>query len=272
MTSYATANKKNTPAQILYQTWKRALEDCLGPYGTVGTRAMYWGEDRGWGIAYVDQDANGEPIIGFGQKWGSALFQPFVVNRDGHFVMPALWGGYQRFILAKHTFLDWSYNWGHYHWYYDPISAGTHNYRNSALSEHKNQRRYMPEKLLRRRYDYKAQVWVRLAPTTADPNGWEIVHAQDGLDSNNIPVRTQADFDKFAVLRERRYARNQKAYEIAAGIRDDKGKLKTPQLAGERRREAVQTLSENLKVSRPARTNPLRKLEEEGLWPPSGCP
>lgn len=281
-TQFLSATAQNTPAQILYQIWADALEGFYGSYAAHrSNRSMYYGTMTYGGIGYDGTDANGKPIIGFGHliSFGRRPSAKIRITADGEFQLGLMYRWRDRLAVAEHTFLGWGYAFSRHQWYYRPSKMLLGNAQSGEdLKDRTKHKFYLPEKILAL-HEWNARreemPWWKLEQDPNDHDGWKIVFVRDvpGPSFTGTTI-TQSLVDSQTALAERRYKRMETAHLIDIGLINPKTRrpFKTEDELKKERREAVQILSSHFMVTRPAVTKPLKKHEEEGLWPPNGCP
>lgn len=240
------------PAKALYAYWLSVLDGATT--GSANTGARF---SLRLGDAYLHsyREEFGHPVLDFGH---------FTINVKGEFQLLPMHGAHQRNIVSASTFLQYSYFRSTYNWWVNPIleKKGYH-WNTGDLEDWRKPVHYVSEATIRaKKWD---RPWLKLLP---EGDGWKIGLAHH----KSIDPVTQADFDRFEALRQRRYSLMERREKVRTGEWDAQGRPRpTTEQIKERQAKSVSVLMAHLDVSQPARTVPLRKTpEEEGLWQLSG--
>ena len=222
-----------------------------------------WSELHFW-YPFMDgkkEPASAKPPIALGGR---------IVNSDGTFQMHTCNGWKQRGNVSRNFFLSWTYVHGQYVWFVDTSAEdghfqgtwGAHDFMNFNAPKH-----YYPEKLLGERSWSCGPPWLKLA--WDDDHGWVIAFARSSPGIKRIGYAeptTKDDFDKFDLLRAKRYRRYEREHLVSTGVitRRQRTYL-TEEQVEERREKTLEVIVANFDVTTLARTVPLKK-EDEAQW------
>lgn len=199
-----------TPAHVLYDEWKRALEGWNGPLNVdKPNEGIHFGISPNMGIGVVDNldnSDNDRSAIGFGYMSGRYLYPWLVIAANGEFKFShKRWGWQQRDVLAKNTFLTWTHVVHEYCW---RVGETVGSY---APPRWNDPIHYVGEKTLGLTGSVQS-AWLR---TERIGSEWAITFSRNG--SRPFTPVTKEDFEKFDRLRERRYRSWERAHLIATG-------------------------------------------------------
>lgn len=203
-----------TPANVLYDEWKRALEAWNGPLNAGMTQTgIQWGVTPNHGIGVVDNVDNADNdrmALGFGYVSGRHVYPWMVIAANGEFRLNfKLWGWQQRNTLAQNTFLTWNHTVREYTWRISD-EGGSYSDPDWRKPVH-----YVGERTLGM-YG-RGSVWLRPKYNGTE---WEITFSRPSIERSQHHNYTvdQSDFDRFDALRARRYRQWERDHLIYTGV------------------------------------------------------
>lgn len=271
------------PARALYNQWFKILQ----AYKGIETHE-HMGRLKGsaWlsypvGVGVITNGAgkggsDDRPNLGLGMKGRWDWHPFFALTADGRFELThfprAGWGNNSlRNTVENHTFLRTIHDFRTYNWTADRLDDRSSS-RGSWCREWENPLPHVGEWALDLSWGLSGN-WLQLKGVQNDALGrkeWHIVPAKRDT-WPQVDDRIEA-FAKFDTMRRRRIA----AHELK--VRRQRGEVPWPtrshsvpseqreERVEQRQTEAATMLLAHFDVSTPARTTPLRRNREEGLW------
>lgn len=264
------------PAVELYDYWLTVLNGSRLTRDREGWMqgVLQFGTTTYMGLAPLprkfDHGATAErPLIAYGYSHYRSADERFTLSSDGHFKMCRMHGYKVRNALEHNTFLTWIHGPDGYNWTAHDTSTieRRHGYRyHWLLSEWDQPFQYVPEWAMRLTYSGGGNEWMHLEETDGQ---WHILPTPPKVwsqadDRPNLWAAAERRRHRRYVCAERNWLRSEgKLPCTGPSVTKDEREQRTEA----NREKAANMILTHFDVTTPARSTPLRREREEGLWP-----